>query len=103
MEITEYKSIDKGALKATFNIVIPQWGLTIRNCSYFEMNGRSWIGYPSRPYDDPDSGKKKYFSFIKWEDNVKDRFEMAVKEELKKHQESNKYEVNAKQEQDIPF
>lgn len=103
MKITEYKSLDKGALKGSFNIVIPQWGLTIRNCRDFESNGRSWIGYPSHPYDDPETGKKKYFSFIYWDEKVKDRFESAVREELKKHRGTPTHEDISKETEDIPF
>ena len=62
MEITDFKSLNRGALKASFNVLIPEWGMTIRSCALFEKDGRRWIGYPSRTYDDPENGKKKYYS-----------------------------------------
>lgn len=103
MEITEYKELEKGALKASFNVVIPQWGLTIRDCKYFESNGRNWVGYPSRAYDDPETGKKKYFSFIHWEEKVRDRFEASIKEELKKHRGKTTHEDPFEESEDMPF
>ncbi len=92
MEIEEYKELNKGSLVASFNIVVKEWGLTIRNCTLFEKDSQSWVGFPSRPYDDPETGKKKYFSYIQFDEKVKPRFESAVKEAVKKFR-------NAPQEQ----
>lgn len=84
MEISDFKRINKGALKASFNIFIPEWGMTIRNCNYFDTSDKNWIGFPSRQYIDPDTNQKKYFSYIIFEDEVKKRLDSAAKKELEK-------------------
>jgi len=84
MEIQDYKEINKGALASTFNIYVKEWGMTIRNCTWFQKGSNSWLSFPSRPYEDPETGKKKYFSFILFDEKVKIKFENAVRAELKK-------------------
>lgn len=103
MQITEFKIVNKGALKATFNVVIPEWGLTIRDCKDFESNGRNWIGYPARSYDDPETGKKKYFNYIQFEEKVKERFEVSIKKELEKHWRENSNDKIFEEIQVAPF
>jgi len=102
MRIEEFKQVNKGALKATFNVIIPEWGMTIRSCSFFEQNGKSWIGYPCRAYDDPTSGKKKFFSFILFDEKVKPRIEKAIREELSKFLKVEE-ERAMEFDEDLPF
>lgn len=106
MEIEEYKEINRGALVSSFNIIIKEWGMTIRNCTWFEKDNHSWLSFPSRSYDDPETGKKKYFSFILFEEKVKVKFESAVREELKKFkkQEVPQEEVcDFFEQEEVPF
>ncbi len=91
MEIQDYKEISRGALASSFSLYIKEWGMTIRNCTWFQKDGRSWLSFPSRPYEDAE-GKKKYFSFILLDDKVKIKFENAVREELKKLEKLEKHE-----------
>ncbi len=103
MKVEEYKELNKGALVATFNVVVPEWGMTIRNCTLFEKGSQSWIGYPSRPYDDPETGKKKYFNYIQFEETVKARFESAIKEEIKKFRGDPQPEPQTFDSEEMPF
>ena len=81
INVVDYKQIDKGALKARFNIHVPSWHLMIRDCTLMESNGKRWIGFPSRMYEQ--DGQKKYFSFIVIEKEVKDAFDRAVLDAIK--------------------
>lgn len=103
MKIEEYKELNKGALVASFNVIVPEWGLTIRNCTLFEKGHQSWIGYPSRAYDDPETGKKKYFNYLHFEEEVKSRFESAIKGELKKFRGAVQQDSQLFENEEIPF
>jgi hypothetical protein len=81
MDITEYKQINKGCLIAKFNIVIPEWGVTLRDCSFFQKEDQQWISMPSRQYEK--DGQKKNFDFVVFEKPMKERLQMAVLEKIK--------------------
>jgi hypothetical protein len=52
---------------ATFSIQIEKWGgFQIRGMTLFRKDGKSWLAYPNRPYED--EGKKKYYNFVAFED-----------------------------------
>jgi len=104
MKIDHFQRINKpgSSLKASFNVVIPEWDLTLK-MTYFEKdNGQTWFGYPSREYTN-EMGEKKYQWLAFFGERGKPRFEKALKEELNKF-----LTVSAPQDvdwgaQDIPF
>lgn len=75
MEIKNLRIIDKGAVKASFEVYIPKWGFHIL-CTLMDKNGSKWITMPSRPFEK--DGQKKY-QWLAWfdKDNHK-KFEEAV-------------------------
>src|SRR5690242_16067277 len=82
MYITDYKDISKGALKASFNVFIPTWDLTIRGMKLFvKDSGTSWFSYPSLAYKDAE-GKTKYYQYVLFGDNSRKKFEDRLREEL---------------------
>lgn len=102
MEIKEFKSINKGCLIASFNVIIPEWEMTIRNVCYMEKEGKSWIQYPSNQYTNA-QGEKKSYSYIVFGERVGPRLTSAIKEQLKKYLEKDdKYDELLVQEE-IPF
>jgi len=64
MKILNYKAVDKGALKAFFDLVIENWGEMTISCSLFESNGKKWINLPQKEYEK--DGQKKYQSLVKF-------------------------------------
>lgn len=104
MKIEYFKRIDKpgSPLKASFDVLIPEWDFTIK-MTYFEKDdGRTWFGYPSREYTN-EMGERKHVWLAFFGEKGRPRFEKALKEELNKHltlANSHKVEWDA---QDIPF
>lgn len=76
MKIQNYRSINKGALVASFDVVIPEWALTIRDCTLFKKEDRQWVGLPSRSYKESD-GTTKHFPYLSMDKEAKERFDQA--------------------------
>ena len=76
MEIKNYKPIDKGCLKGRFDVTVPQWGLTLRDCALFEKEGDKWVNFPSRPYKAED-GTTKHYACAFMEKAEKKKFDEA--------------------------
>lgn len=85
IEILDLKILNKGALIAKFTAKITKMGgILIRDCSFFDSKGKQWMTFPSREYES--EGKKKYFSYIAFEERTLDeKFKGKIMEELKKH------------------
>lgn len=104
MKIDHFKRIDKpgSPLKASFNVLIPEWDLTLK-MTYFEKdNGQSWFGYPSREYTN-EMGEKKHVWLAFFGERGRPRFEKSLKEELNKHLNISTPEQVDWSAQDIPF
>ena len=87
MKIEHFKRIDKGCIKAGFSIVIPEWKITIHNCSLMQKNKHRWIAFPCKEYNDPE-GKSKKFNLIFMEHEAKDKFDSSVMKLLDEIQDS---------------
>lgn len=81
MDVTNYKEVNKGCLKAKFNIVIPEWQIEIRDCTLFEKDNSQWIGMPGKPYEK--DGKQKNFDHIVFLKDMKERLQKAVIEKVR--------------------
>ena len=99
MKLSNYQEINKGCLKAKFNVNIEEWGLTIRDCCVFEKGGRKWIGLPSRQYQAKD-GTTKSFDYVIFDREKRDRFEKACFKELKFF---DSYETVSDSNESMPF
>lgn len=110
IEITKFEFVQKGALVAKFNIKMHKWGgLLINECTLFESGSKRWITLPSKQYES--EGKKKYFSYLRYEDrDMNDRFLASIMksvdehiESLRKTQPSHEVKSERGQYDDIPF
>jgi hypothetical protein len=63
MEVANWRNINKGCLKGSFDVTIPAYGLTIHECKLFEKDGRQWVGFPSRTYTS--GGEEKHFDYVR--------------------------------------
>jgi hypothetical protein len=59
MEVSNWKPINKGFLKGSFDVTINQYGITIVDCALFEKDGKRWVNFPSRKYTS--GGEEKHF------------------------------------------
>ena len=82
IEIKEFKSVEQGACKARFNLYFPKLSMELRECAYFESNGKKWVSMPSKPYDK--DGIKKYFPLVQFSDEKKKQLDQFVFAELEK-------------------
>lgn len=80
MKIIKYNPVNKGAVTCSFTISIPKWAnFQIRNILLMESNGKKWISMPSQSYEDKQTGKKKYYAYLGFEDReVNDKFHVEI-------------------------
>lgn len=82
MEILNLSIINKGALKAKFDVNIGQWGLTIKQCTYFDNGTKRWVNLPTREYTDQD-GTKKHIMLVRFNtQELQDRFSKSCLEKV---------------------
>jgi hypothetical protein len=75
--------INKGALIGFVNIHIPAWNLTLKNCGWFQKDGREWIGLPTAQYTRKD-GKTSHLTLVEFTDETAlKRFQNAALEATK--------------------
>jgi hypothetical protein len=77
MKILNYKELNKGNITASFDVVIEEWGITIKRCGLFLSKDKRFIGFPSYKYDDAE-GKVKYAPYVFMEKTRKERFDKSV-------------------------
>lgn len=51
IEVIKYRSFEKHTLRGFVDLKMTQVGVTIRECTFHEKNGKRWIGMPARPYE----------------------------------------------------
>ena len=66
IECMEFKSHESGALKGFANLRVPKMGIELFGCSLFMKEGRRWLSMPSREYNDPETGEKKYIPVLRF-------------------------------------
>jgi len=90
MIIENFKVINKGAVKAHFDLKITKWGnFIIHGMVLFEKNGHKWINFPSFSIADKETGKMKYLSHCHFEsretnDAFSEKLMPLIQEELRK-------------------
>ena len=67
-----FTSFDGGYCKGYADIEIPEHGMVIPGFALFEKEGKRWISFPSKPYQDKSTGETKRSYSIKIPD--KDQF-----------------------------
>ena len=88
MKIIRFKQFTSGALRAVFSVQFSEMdnfpeNFIIESFSYFEKDGKSWVTFPGRKYED--HGEIKHFSFNKFSDTKENyKFLNKVKEEVTK-------------------
>lgn len=84
MEIKNFKPKDKGALIGTFDIFFEKMGMTIREVALFKNSSNMWLSFPARQYKDQE-GQTKYYSYVMFDKDNKEKFEQKCFELLKPH------------------
>ena len=102
IEITKYAPIQKGALLARFDIVIPKWGdFIIRDIVLFQKDGKRWISLPNRQFEV--NGEKKYFNYMGFkEPNMMQSFQNEVMKALDAYCKKQGKKTEERFDADIP-
>lgn len=79
MKIADIKLLDKGALIASFTLVMDN-GISIREMKLFEKGGRSWVAGPSRGYTI--NGENKWFNYLQLPDSIANQVHDLITAEL---------------------
>jgi len=58
---------------ARFDVYVPDWGMTIRDCVLFGKNNNQWVSLPSKPYQA--DGQTKYFEMVTLDKERKTQFD----------------------------
>ena len=48
--VLDWNPIDRGALKASFTLILPYGGLSIPDCRLFESGGSRWVNVPTQRF-----------------------------------------------------
>jgi hypothetical protein len=84
VEIGQYKSVEKGAFKASFSLLIHPHGQKILDCKYFNSGANAWFSFPSKEIKKPDGSKSDYLPLVSYTDKAYLReLQDAVLAELK--------------------
>lgn len=99
VEIPYYKELNKGALAASFSIIltfeaVPDLAITVFDCKYFKVGDKSWISYPARENKHADGRKSEFFPNLKISNLQMDELikKLVIEELQKKEGENDKKE-----------
>lgn len=70
VEITHYREVNKGGLKAFFTVQFGEYGQKIFDCRYFVMGEKKWFSFPQREVSYTDGRKTDYFPYINFGDKA---------------------------------
>lgn len=86
VEITHYREVNKGALKAFFTIQFGPYGQKIFDCRYFVVGEKKWFSFPQREVSYTDGRKTEYFPYINFADKCYfDLLKQTVIKTLEQH------------------
>lgn len=98
MKVINWKSYEKGTLQGFFELALDT-GMKIRGMTYHVKNGKRWVAFPSKPYEDED-GETKYQNILYIPDDARWRkFQHLALQAVDAHLAANKGDDPG----DIPF
>jgi len=101
IECTKWTEVNKGALWGFADIYIAKSDQDVYGCSVFRSNGKTWMNWPSRDYEDKE-GKKKFWPHVKYRNAKTDEaFKAAALAVILKKAEESK--VFTDQQYELPL
>jgi hypothetical protein len=96
MKATNWKAFEKGTLRGFFDLLLDS-GLEIRGMTYHVKDGKRWVSFPSRAYEE--GGETKYTPILRIEDDARWRkFQGLAKQAVEPVMGDG-----AQGDQDVPF
>jgi len=84
MKVSNWKNIDKGTLKGSFDMTLildqGKFEITIHECTLFEKDGRQWVSFPSRKYEK--DGEARYIPYVSLPKDLKAKVEAECLKQL---------------------
>jgi hypothetical protein len=75
---TNWQAVDKGALVASADLVVPRWKIVFKFCGLFRQGDKEWTSLPSKEWADS-NGKRRYFDAVGFTDpKTAKRFKAAA-------------------------
>jgi len=65
VECKKFTPYKKGNLQGFADLYVDKWGVTIYGCSLFKKEGKRWINFPSKEYEE--EGEKKFIPMMNFE------------------------------------
>ena len=105
IECTKFTPHANGFLQGFADFYIEKWGVEINGCSLFMKEGRRWVNFPAKEYENKE-GEKKFMPLIRFREKEHNtKFMEAAKEAIDKWcaDEANGENITKERNDDIPF
>jgi hypothetical protein len=83
IEVTKFRAYRKNTLRGFVDLRLTTVGLTIKECTFHEKEGKTWVGYPARPYEL--DNKTNWNPIIVFDDDSHKSFQTQAKAAIKAH------------------
>lgn len=105
IKITHYVPFQKeGLCKGKFSCYIEEWDLHFRDLrEMITHDGRKFIAYPQKDYEDKKTGEKKYYSYYSFGKEKNEVFLSQLRIALTAFKEANGFSDQAKEKSGLPF
>lgn len=98
IECIQFRHFPSGALVGFADLYVPKWDVEIRDCCFFEKEGKRWVSFPGKEYTSQE-GLRRTKAFMKFrEHNHFLEFCTQAKEAVQSFLESQ----SSKEQQDRP-
>jgi hypothetical protein len=102
MEIINYRRIDKGCVKSSFTVCIPQWGDQEIDATLFEKeDGRGWVNFAAQQYVAKD-GTKKSRNQCRWNEKTTKTLYKAIRDKIDSGQVQH-FQQKTTADEKVPF
>lgn len=104
IECIRYTPVNKGSLVGYADLYVVKWDFEIFGCQLYQKDGKRWVNFPSKEYQDKQTGEKKY-SFVNRFRNKNnfEAFTKSAKEAIeKKAAEGQTYQAPI-EDNEVPF
>lgn len=62
----KYSPINKKTCLGVATIFVEKWGIEIYGITLHQKDGKRWINFPSRKYEDKETGEMKYLAYFRF-------------------------------------
>jgi hypothetical protein len=71
IKCTKFRRYEKNTLLGFADLELVRTGIIIRDCTWHQKNGKEWVGFPARSYQDKD-GKTQWSPLVEFAEGAKE-------------------------------